>query len=293
MNDIFSFETGKELQKKNSIFNGKVSVLITTYKYEKPENLDEALLSMYSQTRVPDEIVMVIDGPILEEQEEIIRNYMKDDRTQLNVVRLEENVGRGIAKNIGIHACQFEFIAVMDSDDISMPERIEKQINIFKSHPELSLVAAWQAEFDDLSKQQTFIKKCPQYHDDIVKALKWRNVVPNPAIMVRRELAIAVDGYGDFKLINEDYDFFIKLIEAGGKFYNIQEILIRVRTSMDQRKRRGGKGVILDDFKFRHKHYKSGFYNIFEFLLISSVYFVFRLMPAFSKGFLYKVNRAV
>ena len=293
MNDIFGFEAGKELQGASNIFDGKVSVLITTYKYEKPENLDEALLSLYAQTRAPDEIVMVIDGPIPEGQEEIIRKYKKDDRTQLNVVRLLENVGRGVAKNIGIRACQFEFVAVMDSDDISMPERIEKQINVFKSHPELALVAAWQAEFDDLSKQQTFIKKCPQYHDDIVKALKWRNVVPNPAIMVRRELAIAVDGYGDFKLINEDYDFFIKLVEAGGKFYNIQEILIKVRTSMDQRKRRGGKGVILDDFKFRYKHYKSGFYNIFEFLLISSVYFAFRLMPAFSKGFLYKVNRAV
>lgn len=293
MNDLVSVRTADELRTKYNPVDYGVSVLITTYKNEKPENLDEALLSLYSQTRMPDEIVMVIDGPIPEGQEKVIRKYIEDDRTKFNVVRLVENVGRGVAKNIGIRACQFEFIAVMDSDDISMPERIEKQLNIFKAHPDLSLVAAWQAEFDDFSRKQTFIKKCPQYHDEIVKALKWRNVVPNPAIMVRRDLAIAVDGYGDFKLINEDYDFFIKLIEAGGKFYNIQEVLINVRTSIDQRKRRGGKGVILDDFKFRYKHYKSGFYNIFEFLLISSIYFVFRLMPAFSKGFLYKVNRAV
>lgn len=293
MNDFVNDKAQESLPKAENSFNGGVSVLITTYKNEKPENLDEALQSLYAQSRSPDEIVMVIDGPIPEGQEQVIRKYLADERIALNLVRLEHNVGRGVAKNIGIQKCLYEFIAVMDSDDISFPERLEKQLDIFKKYPDLGLVAGWQAEFDDLTRQQTVIKRCPQHHDDIVKALKWRNVVPNPAIMVRRELALKVDGYGKFKMINEDYDFFIKLIEIGTKFYNIQEVVINVRTSEAQRKRRGGMDVIRDDFNFRYKHYKSGFYNLFELVLISGVYLAFRLMPSFSKGFLYKINRAV
>lgn len=293
MNDFINHNAWEGLSAAENSLDGKVSVLITTYKNEKPENLDEALQSLYFQSRSPDEIVMVIDGPIPEEQEHVIRKYLSDDRSILNIVRLEKNVGRGIAKNIGIQKCSHEFIAVMDSDDISLPGRIEKQLKVFEKYPEVGMVAGWQSEFDDLTRQQTVIKKCPQDHADIVKALKWRNVVPNPAIMVRRVLALKVKGYGNFKMINEDYDFFIKLIEAGARLYNIQEVIVDVRTSMAQRKRRGGMDVIRDDFNFRYKHYKSGFYNLYEFILISGVYLAFRLMPAFSKSFLYKINRAV
>ncbi len=272
---------------------GNISVLITTYFGESPANLDEALRSIYKQSLRPREVVLVVDGPIPKGQEEVIIRYQDQKDITLHVIRLPKNVGRGAAKNVGIERCCYEFIAVMDSDDISVPQRLEKQFNLFQLHPEYDVIAGWQLEFDDETKKETLVKRCPKLHVDIVRALKWRNVVPNPAVMIRRENAVKVGGYGDFKTINEDYDLFLKLIEAGARFHNIQEILIRVRTSREQRKRRGGWNVIKDDFKFRYRHYQNGFYGFWEVLLISAIYFVFRLMPANFKDILYRISRSI
>ena len=98
------------------------SVLMSVYYKENPEHLRQAMDSMWSQTLPPEEFVLVCDGPLNEPLDEVIAE-MQQLHPQLNVVRLEKNVGLGRALNEGIRRCKCDLIARMDSDDIARPER--------------------------------------------------------------------------------------------------------------------------------------------------------------------------
>lgn len=121
----------------------KYSVLMSLYKKENPEYLRMAIDSMLSQTVAPDEIVIVEDGPLTEELHSVIKEYVTKYPELFQIVVNEKNLGLGLALNNGLKACRNELVARMDTDDISKPERCEKQLKVFEKNPELSIVGAW------------------------------------------------------------------------------------------------------------------------------------------------------
>ena len=118
----------------------KYSVLMSVYHKEKPEYLRDSINSMLNQTIKPDEIVLVKDGQLTEALDEVIYEYIDDPI--LNVVELKENVGLGKALNIGLTECRNEIVARMDTDDLSKPDRCEKQILILTENKEISLIGS-------------------------------------------------------------------------------------------------------------------------------------------------------
>ncbi len=114
----------------------KYSVLMSLYKKEHPEYLRLALDSMLNQTVKPDEIVLVEDGPLTPELYAILDEY-----PMLHRVKNEKNLGLGLALNEGLKVCRNELVARMDTDDISKPDRCEKQLRRFEEKPELAIVA--------------------------------------------------------------------------------------------------------------------------------------------------------
>ena len=117
------------------------SVLMSVYHKEKAEFLREALDSIWNQTVQTNDFVLICDGPLNEELDSVIEEHVKAHPDVLHVTRLEKNGGLANALNIGIKLCKNELVARMDSDDISYPDRCERQLKIFESRDDVDLVS--------------------------------------------------------------------------------------------------------------------------------------------------------
>jgi glycosyltransferase involved in cell wall biosynthesis len=268
-----------------------VSVLMSTYMGESAANLAAAIESIYAQTVPPDQIVLVIDGPVCDEQEAVIARYGADRRAgRIDIVRLPGGRGLAQAMNAGLEQCICDYVARMDSDDISMPDRLELQLAYVERDPSLEVVGSWSEEFfEDGTKSQ--LKITPVRHDAIVSALRWRNVLVHPALLIRTAALRQVGGYmAEFGKL-EDYDLFVRLAQAGVRFHNIPKVLVRVRSSLEQRARRGGLDYCVREVRFRLACFRRGFLNTRQFLLSTSMYVLFRLVSATSRRHAYAMVR--
>ena len=104
----------------------KFSVSMCVYWKDDPEWFKTAVDSILHQTCEPDEVVLVVDGPVPDELGTVINEYEKNP--VFKVIRLAENQGHGNARRIGLENCTNELVALMDADDISVPERFAKQL---------------------------------------------------------------------------------------------------------------------------------------------------------------------
>lgn len=218
--------------------NKNISVLMSVYKNDIAENVRIAVESVANQTLKPKQIVMVVDGPVPNEINNVLEE-LKQEISYFEVYPLEQNVGLGRAMNIGTSYCKYEFIARMDSDDISLPERFEKQMKCFEEDPKLSLVGSNSQEFIDTLDNLANIKALPERHEDIVEFMKGRCPFVHPSVIMKKEILEKAGGYQHWHYA-EDYYLWVRMYLAGAKFYNIQENLINFRINLNTYKRRGG-----------------------------------------------------
>ena len=179
------------------------SVLMSVYYKEKPEYIRMAMDSIWKQTSKTNDYVLVCDGPLTAGLDAVIKE-MEAEHLELNVIRLEKNSGLGNALNIGIEYCKNELIARMDSDDISRPDRCERQLKILAENPEVDIVSGTVEEFSKSAEEIKASRVLPEKHDDIVKFAKRRNPFNHPCVMYRKSAVEAAGGYQDFYLL-EDY----------------------------------------------------------------------------------------
>ena len=123
----------------------KFSVSMCVYGGDEPAWFRDAVESILDQTAQPDEVVLVVDGPVPEALNAVICGYECDGR--FKVIRLAQNMGHGEARRVGLEACSYPLIALMDADDLSVPERFEKQLQAFAADPELTIVGGVINEF--------------------------------------------------------------------------------------------------------------------------------------------------
>lgn len=235
----------------------KCSVLMSVYKNDNPEFLKTALESIYeNQTRKPDEIVVVFDGKLTDKLYEVLEKF-KEDKTDIVFYYPQEvNRGLGEALRIGAEKCTGDYIFRMDSDDISVPERFEKQIAYIEQHPEIDVLGTDIAEFNISPEEEMRLRVCPQNHDDIVKMAKHRNPLSHMSVLIKRSSLERCGGYETLLLL-EDYYLWIKMIAAGCKLENLNETLVHVRIGNGFNSRRSSKlrikgWQILQKFMFEH-----------------------------------------
>ena len=142
------------------------SVLLSLYKKELPSQLRQSLNSLFSQTLLPDEIILVKDGPLTPELDAIVSDYAAR-YPFLKVVPLPQNQGLGKALNEGLKHCSYDLVARMDTDDISKPDRFEKQMKVFEEHPKLDLVGAWIDEFEGTPQHILSVRRVPETSEQI------------------------------------------------------------------------------------------------------------------------------
>jgi glycosyltransferase involved in cell wall biosynthesis len=268
-----------------------VSALISTYAGETAANLEEALESIFAQTVPPDQLVLVLDGPVDLAQEDVISRYAIDSRIgDVTLVRLPKNRGLARALNAGIERCSGKYIMRADSDDICDPRRLELQLDYFRTHPDTDMVTGWCVEFYDEGGPE-MVKSSSVHHDAIARALRWRNVLTHPTVLIRTETLRKVGGYRpDFGML-EDYDLYVRLVLSGARFHVIPRVLLRMRTSIAQRRRRGGLRYCMNEIRFRFSCFRAGFLNVIEFFLVTLMYVIFRLIGGSLRDRLYPIAR--
>ena len=267
-----------------------VSALMSCYAKEKPAHLAASLESLFAQTVRPDSIVLVLDGPVGEELEEVVARYVSDPRVELVVVRLAKNGGLPGALNAGLAHCRGTYTLRMDSDDICEPDRLAIQLAYARAHPDVDLISSWCEEFFD-DGTPSRIKSSPSTHGAVARALRWRNVIVHPTTFMRTRMLRDIGGYRTRYLTLEDWDLFIRFVLAGGRLHVIPKSLLRFRTGLSLSRRRGGFTYMMDEIRFRSEYRRAGFLSWPEFLLTSTMYGVFRLIPASVRMRLYSLVR--
>lgn len=259
------------------------SVLLSVYHAEKPTNLRAALDSIIlGQTLKPNQVVLMVDGPIGQALEQAIATSEANYPEILQVYRLEQNNGLGNALAKGLDLCTYEIVARMDTDDISRNDRFEQQFQFLGTHPEIAVVGSIIEEFRDIPGDLKFFKKLPEHPDAIRVYSRQRSPMNHPSIMFKKSAVIAAGGYKDTFKFFEDYDLFIRMIVMGNLFYNIQEPLLyfRVGEPLEMIKRRSGWGYMRNEIKFFRFGYAIGHFSVIELLKALSIRVPIRLLPA-------------
>lgn len=265
----------------------KYSVLMSVYEKENPIWFQESMESMLNQTIKTDDFVLVEDGPLTKELEEIVVKYEQAYSDIFHVIRLKENKGLGNALRIGIETCKNSWIARMDSDDYSVPNRIEKEFAIVKENPEISLIGSSIAEFTDNIHNIISYRMLPTSHEDIVKYSKTRNPFGHPSVLLKKEMVLKAGNYRDYHLV-EDYDLWIRMIETGAVCYNISEILVYMRIDEKFYQRRGGLSYLKSILKFKKEQYKKGYYSLSNYIVSAGSHIVSCFLPNFLRKFIYQ-----
>ena len=159
--------------------------------------------------------------------------------TVLNTVFLPQNKGLGNALRESINRCSNSLVARMDSDDISEKHRFRVQLERFMANPKLDVVGGIISEFDGREDNITGFRVVPESDTEIKAYAKKRCPVNHVSVMYKREAVLSAGGYLDW-YCNEDYYLWLRMIENGSVFENIQKCLVNVRTGKDMSSRRGG-----------------------------------------------------
>lgn len=263
-----------------------LSVLLSVYYKENVHHLSQALDSILHQSVLPTEIILVKDGSLTEELETTLTQYQQK-YPLLHIVSLPVNQGLGKALNEGLKHCTYDIVARMDTDDIALPDRFEKQVDFMENHPEIDACSAWIDEFIDSPNNIISRRTLPETPEELYKFGKSRNPLNHPAVMFRKSAVIKAGGYQHFPLF-EDYYLWVRMIMNGSKLYNLQEPLLYFRSSTEMYKRRGGLKYALTEIKFQILLHKIGYISFYQMLKNCCTRFIARIIPNQLRSFLYK-----
>lgn len=262
------------------------SVLMSVYYKERPEYLRQAMESIFNQTVLTNDFVLICDGPLTEELDAVINGFKHIHEDILNVYRIENNVGLGNALNLGISKCKNELVARMDSDDISRKQRCEKQLEIFEKDDSIDIVSGTIEEFVGDIKNVKSCRNLPEKNQDIIKFAKSRSPFNHACIMYKKNKVIEAGSYKDFYFL-EDYYLWIRMLNSGCQGYNIQEPLLWVRAGNDMYKRRSGIKYVKSQKNLLTYMKKIGFINKFEFIIGVLIRTCVSLSPNLLRKYLY------
>ena len=268
----------------------KFSVLISVYKNDNPVFFREALESIStSQTVKPAQIVIVIDGPVPEEIHNIINDSIqKENEIDFTVVPLEINKGLATALNVGIDHCKYEWVARMDSDDISLPDRFMKQVEYIEQNPETDIVGGAISEFQNKPGDIHSERHVGLDQQAIEKMAKSRTPMNHVSVMYKKQAVVNAGKYAeDFGKL-EDYKLWVDMIVNGAHMSNIDDVLVYVRTGNGFIARRSNKREITDWDMLQSYLLKGGIIN--KHIALKNKLYIrcFIYMPGWMKEIAYK-----
>lgn len=267
----------------------KYSVLMSIYIKENPDYFKKSLDSMLNQTIKPDEIILVEDGPLTSELYAVIEEYKKSNPDCIKTVVNETNLGLGLALRKGLEHCKNELVARMDTDDIAINTRCEKQLVFMSEHPDVDIVGGQIEEFignennivgkrivpcDDQSLKEYTKKRCPFNH---------------MTVMFRKKAVQAAGDYMDLHF-NEDYYLWIRMAKNNAVFANIKETLVFVRVDENMYQRRGGLKYFKSEKALQNLMLKSNMITLSRYVVNTGMRFVLQvMMPNKLRGIIFRL----
>jgi len=268
----------------------KFSALLCLYIANDPVEVREALNSaITNQNMPPMELIVVYDGVVSGEIKTVIQQFK--DTIPTKILEFKENKGHGAARAAGLLACSYEWVAIIDADDISLPNRFEILVREIKKNPQLAVIGGGLTEFSDTEEgRKTGVnRQYPNTYNDICKYMQTRSPIAQPTCMLRREAILDVGNYLTW-YNNEDYYLWIRLVTAGYKLQNVPESLLLFRTSPDSYLRRGGFKYWLNEVRLQLYSLKQGTTSFSKFLSGVLIRFVIQvLMPNRLRAYIYKL----
>jgi len=262
----------------------KFSVIMPVYGGDNPIHFKQAIQSLQEQTRLPDEIIVVVDGPIQQSTKSVL-DEIKNNRV-FKIIYQNKNLGPGVSRSNGIKASNHKIIALMDSDDISVNCRFEKQLDVIKNK-KVDVVGSWIEEFIKLPSDLKISRRLPELHSEIYKFGKWRMPVNNVSLMFKKEVYEKTGGYTN-QVRNEDWSLVVRMLASGAIFYNIQETLVHARAGNDMIRRRRGRDHFLMGLKIFTLMYKLKYINLLRAISNITIRVIIQFMPIGFTNVLYR-----
>ena len=260
---------------------------MSIYFKENPLHFNACMESIWDQqTLKPTEIILIEDGPLTLDLDKVIAQWQVKLGNILRVKRLQENVGTGKAKNIGLQECTYDIVCIVDTDDIYVPERFEKQINFLNHNPDISIVGGQILEFVEDIHMPTGMRKVPLSYEDLKNYAKKQSPFNNMTITYRKSHILEVGGY-KHHLWMEDYNLFLRVIAEGYKIQNLADVLVYARVDNGMHVRRKGLEYIKSEKQLLNLKKELKLQNPIHANILFLVRSAFRLMPSSLLGKIY------
>lgn len=263
------------------------SFLVTVYRKEKPDWLRQSLESVFAQTLPSNDVVLICDGPLTEQLDAVIAEFQSKYPDVFRVVRLPKNMGAGPARNRGLQECKNEYIAIQDSDDISLPDRCRLQMKRLEECPELAVLGGQMSEFLYDLDHVVAVKQVPTDYQQLYRYAKRRDPFNNNTVMIKKDAALALGGFPPLNRC-EDYMLYALLLHNGYKGANLEEVVSAYRLTDDTYCRRGSMENVKGFIKVRWEIHKMGFSSLLDFGIPSAVQVLYSIMPLAVKKYLYQ-----
>lgn len=266
----------------------KFSVLMSVYRNDKPELFLEAVKSIsVKQTLPPDEIVIVVDGPLPEPLTNVI-NEIEENIPTIRILWQKDNQGLGKTMANGVLKCSNELIARMDSDDIASSDRFEKQVNYLRENLDISIVGGQISEFIDTPENIVGYRRVPLSPDECRAYYRDRDPLNHVTVMFRKSDILAAGNYQHWRL-DEDTFLWGRVLKSGFKIANLPDVLVNVRSGKDMYARRGGWKYFKSDTAILKWKRKNGFLGFGRYIYNYLIRFTIQVvLPNKVRGFIFK-----
>ncbi|MDB0022463.1 glycosyltransferase [Flavobacteriaceae bacterium] len=243
--------------------------LIPIYKNDKPNIVYQALESVFNQTHLPNEVIVVIEGEISKSLLEVINSF-KNKKINYRKLKIEKQIGPlgfGLpaSLNLGIINSQSDYIVRLDSDDISINTRLEIINSYLQNNRKIELLGSNIIEYDENLETKLKERVVPEQANDIFKKGKFLNPFNGPSVVFKRTTALKLGGY---PLVgsNEDYCLWASFMKYKLPCYNIQQNLVKMRAGDEIIKRRNSIRYIKGEIQSMKYLYGIEYFNIFNFI---------------------------
>jgi len=174
-------------------------------------------------------------------------------------VRLPQRPSLANARNEAAAAARGRLLAVLDGDDECLPDRLQRQVERFAREPELAVLGGALLAVDAHGHQLGW-RRYPSEHAAIVRAMRRFNPIAQPAVMVARDAFAAVGGYRDYgEGACEDYELWTRMAQAGHRFANLPDVLLRYRIHTGANKAVRLRATLRDTLRLKRDYWRAQF----------------------------------
>ena len=203
-----------------------VSVLMSCFN-ETESELKDSIESILNQSFTDFEFIIVNDNPENTKLKMILNRYKLDD-IRIRIINNKNNIGLAKSLNKAINIARGKYVARMDADDISLPNRLKEETDYLETHKDCDLVATNRDDIDENSNTTKTSAAIIVNDESIPKILKYGSIITHPSVMIKTSILKNLNGYRSFKS-SQDYDLWLRMVSKGYKFHILPQVLIQYR----------------------------------------------------------------